>query len=74
MVSNVFTKILSKGKHYNYMTSFPLSFYLEDSNLVTRTSLLRAFITCVEDITRFYNEPKSFVIIVLHTLEHIIGS
>jgi hypothetical protein len=74
MVANVFTKSLFKGKHYNYMTSFALFLYLEESNLVTPTSLLRAFITCVEDIPRFYNEPQSFVIIVLHTFDHIIGS
>jgi hypothetical protein len=56
------------------MTSFVLSLYLEDSNLVTPTSLPQAFISCVEDIPRFYNEPQSFVIIILHTTDHIIGS
>jgi hypothetical protein len=56
------------------MTSFALSLYLEDSNLVTPTSLPQAFITCVEYIPRFYNEPQSFVLIVLHTPDHIIGS
>jgi hypothetical protein len=74
MVVNVFTKSLSKGKHYNYMTSFALSLYLEDLDLVTPTSLPQAFVTCVEDIPRFYNEPQSVVIIVLHTPDHIIGS
>ncbi len=74
MVANVFTKKLSKGKHYNYMTSFAVSLYLEDSNLVSPTSLPWAFITCVENIPRFYHESQSFVIIVLHTLDHIIGS
>jgi hypothetical protein len=69
MVANVFTKSLSKGKQYNYMTSFALSLHLEDLDLVTPTSFPRAFITCVEDIARFYtDEPQSVVIIVLHTL------
>lgn len=45
MVVNVFSKSLSKGKHYNYMTSFALSFYLEDLNLMTPTSLPQAFVT-----------------------------
>jgi hypothetical protein len=56
------------------MTSFDLSLYLEALDLVTPTSLPWVFITCVEDIQRFYNEPQSVVIIVLHTLDHIIGS
>lgn len=74
MVANVFTKSLFKYKHYNFMTSFALSLYLKDSNLVTPFSLPQAFITCVEDIPRFYNEPQSFVIDDLHTPNHIIGS
>jgi len=53
MVVNVFTKSLPKSKHYNYMTSFALSLYLEDLDLVTPISLPQAFDTCVEDIPRF---------------------